>query len=414
MKRFIALLFSFFSGCYAFGQIDTVKSTTGVLYFQLPDAEDSLRLDFCLCDSLLLYAPKRIAAGCDTGVGGSYTGYFNYYRKDKRLFACGYFKKGVLHYGLFYTYDKYHNLFRVSKYFSEKDIGDCVPVKPASPPQPQYDSLFITRVKKYCSKEFGYQLKGDFYTNWKENNNPYYSLFVSAADTVQCPPDYANTKYGSPFIDYESEGAADWAGSFWRDRGYHAFVYKTYANSSTQLTPQFLDYSNEAKCFIIFHELLHNYVSQLKIKIPYEFHEALGDVVGNYCTLNFCTLFLSMDLRLVHRQIELNEKIYECLNKYIPKITKSEKNISGLNASCQKEVTELLGSGNNFQTDRFANSGNNGFLLKNMNYCKNYFLLKRVLLKQGSVFKLLEIMKSMPKTPEACVLYLESFAEKTQ
>lgn len=252
-------------------------------------------------------------------------------------------------------------------------------------------------------------LNGAFYTQWKHQPyEPYHVLFISEPDTVCWPYPYSG-QY-PPFTHCSSVGDAYQRAGLWEEKGYQFFVYKTFATSSTELNWGFLAYSNEAKSFIIAHELLHNYVHQTKMKIPYEFHEALADVVGNTCSYKMAATFLNLNLTEVEKEIGLTEKIYTCLNGFVARINKSEKRIDSLQTNCHAEIEELLKGADSFQRDRFANSGNNAFLLKNTNYSKNYFLIKRVLLRQGSVMKLLEIMKGLPADPEACALYLETFA----
>ncbi len=409
MKKIIIVTLLLFVVVSASGQtfnIGTTKWNTGFK----PTKEDSLRLNCCTCDSILANKTWNSPGSCDSTVY-PYTGagFWKLYGVDGHPSKCGYFENYNLLYGLEYFY-KENKLRWIYKYFNGKYAGNCKINYPLTIVKADYDSLFIVNVKKYSFKEFGTELKGDFYTKWKTNEDPYYVLFISRSDTVLYAPNY--TRSGQyPLVYCKSESDADWQGTLWRKNGYHTFTYKTYANSSTELTSHFLSYSNEAKCFIIFHELLHNYIHQQKIKIPYEFHEALGDVVGNYGALSYAKLTLRTDINSIYKQIDLNEKIYECLNGYIAKITPSCTNIPTLNTDCYRDVQLLLEGGDTFQKDRFANGLNNAYLLKNMNYCKNYFLLKRVLLKQGSIMKLLEIIKTLPESPSDCVQYLEAFAE---
>ena len=280
-------------------------------------------------------------------------------------------------------------------------------LKPNAKEAADPDSLFIAAVKKYFFKETGLELSGNLYTNRKANENPSYVLYVSEPDTVQCNALHSTWKY--PFEYHDTEEQADWMKNQWRMKGYQAFVYKTYATSSTLLTNRFLSYSNEEKCFIIFHELMHNYIDQSKMKVPYDINEALSDVVGNYGSLNYTRFNLKTDLSTVYSQIDLTEKIYECLNNCIFKINKHTQNVSELHSNCSIELQALLKDANSFYQDRFNYPVNNGYLLKNSSYCRNYFLLKRVLLKQGSIMKVIEIIKTIPKKREDYIKYLEKF-----
>lgn len=267
---------------------------------------------------------------------------------------------------------------------------------------------FLEFVKKYTWKEFGTQLHGSFYTEWKHADEPYYYVYVSRRDTVASPESLSNS--GTFYMSCRDETEGKCKAALWESQGYDAFLYKSYATSGARLNSRLLSYPREAICFIIFHELLHNYIAQKNMRIPYDFHEALGDVIGNYLTLKMAETFLNLDLAGVHKEIAINEQIYACMNNYISLIRPIEKNIPQILASCHAEIEQLLLSANHFQKDRFANSGSNGFLLKNSNYCRNYFLLKEVLLKQQSVRKLLEIVAKMPADAKLCAAYLQEYS----
>jgi hypothetical protein len=269
------------------------------------------------------------------------------------------------------------------------------------------DSLFIAQVREFTGKQFGYSFKGKQYTRRETRSMPYLCLFVSEATKIKSP-----LAFGSeyPFVYCKDESDSKDKLQRWRDLGYHAYIYKPYANAACLLTDRLLSYSNEAKCFVVAHELLHNYIEEQDIDIPYDLHEALGDVVGNYISLEYCKANTSMNLQRTKEQVAWNEKIFKCLIKYIGKVNKKGKNAKRFNKQCNKEVKKLLKSANDFQKDRFDYEVNNAYLLKNSNYCLNYFLLKRVLEKQGSVYKLLEIVKMLTADKQRSMAILEKYS----
>lgn len=261
--------------------------------------------------------------------------------------------------------------------------------------------LFMNNVKQFAFKETGFIPTGDFYTKWATLEKPYLYLYVSRADSVKQPQQFT-----SPFIFYDSnETLAVSKTIILRDSGYHTFCYKTYANSSARLNNRLLSYSHDAVAFIVFHELIHNYINEYHIKIPYEFNEALCDVIGNYGALAYAST--QADRRAVQLQLKNNEHIYRCLNSTISKINRYPTKTISLNVKCTQAISHILKTCNSFQHDRFDYPVNNAYLLKNQYYCRNYFLLKQVFLKQHSIKAFLEVIKRMPGNNEECLKYLK-------
>ena len=269
------------------------------------------------------------------------------------------------------------------------------------------DSLaFISDVKKFAFTEIGVDLKGDFYTKWSKEEKPYIYLYVSLPDKVQVPKEI-NTS----FIYCEtSEEKALSKGSELNAKGYQTFCYKTYANSAAMLNKRLLSYSKADIAFIIFHELIHNYISQLHLNVPYEFNEAMCDVIGHYETLKYSQSTKNIDLKLAKAQVRNTEKIYKRINSSISKINKKPAQAIAVDTKCNKAINKILKRANIYQRDRFEYTVNNAYLLKNEYYCKNYFLLKKVYLKQKSLKDFLEIMKKLPGTTADCVKYLQKFS----
>jgi hypothetical protein len=172
-----------------------------------------------------------------------------------------------------------------------------------------------------------------------------------------------------------------------------------------------VNYPYEALSFIIFHELLHNYFLQQNIHIPYEFVEAACDVVGNYGTLKYAKISDKYSLTEAIKQAELNENLYHLFNYYIDSINQCKQPADAKNLCnrCNISTHKLLTNANDFQKDRFDYTVNTAYLLKNINYCKEYFLLKRVILKAGSIEKFLEILRRMPPDIISCIDYLEEY-----
>jgi len=254
------------------------------------------------------------------------------------------------------------------------------------------DSLtFTERIKKFAYHEMGTELNGDLFTKTMETDKPYIYLYISKPDKIQCPEGFGSFVYCNT-----DEDLAKRKSDTLCQLGYQTFCYKTYANSAAMLNQRYYMYAKESESFIVFHELMHNYIAQLELKIPYEFNEALCDVMGNYGTMHFFEANKELNLSAAKNQLDHNENIYWCLNKYIDKINANPKKAVQLNQQCDRMIKTILTECNLFQNDRFNFAVNNAYLLKNEYYCKNYFLLKKVLLKQKAIKDFLEIIKSAP------------------
>ncbi|MBP6334995.1 MAG: hypothetical protein KA444_05930 [Bacteroidia bacterium] len=263
--------------------------------------------------------------------------------------------------------------------------------------------LFIEDLKSFIYAEAGYELKESFYTEWSNEEKPYVYLYVSLSDSVKRPQEFK-----SSFIYYQTdEDSAKMKEQSYQRKGYHTFIYKTYANSAAQLNSNLIAYSKDAIAFIVFHEYIHNYLSERKIKIFYEFEEALCDVVGNYGALMYAQTRQKASLDSIQQQIESNEKIYKYMNQTVSMNNRNHVQVIEENEKCTKKVREILGNANLFQKDRFNYNVNNAFLLKNEYYSKNYFLLKDVFLKQKTLKAFLEVVEKMPDNSADCERYLQ-------
>lgn len=267
------------------------------------------------------------------------------------------------------------------------------------------DSIFFDNVKRFAFKEMGDTVDADLFTKWKADDNPYYYLYLSDIDKVH------NGRVGTedPYIYCSSEKEALDKGNNFNSNYTTYFIYKAYMNSDALLNKRFISYRRESQAFIIFHELTHNFIIENKLDFPYEFNEALCDVVGNYGALKYAQSTKNINLKITQNQLQLNEKIYECLNTYIDLINAKpdRSKLPFYEIECHDKMKELLKNSDGFQKDRFDDYVTTGYLLKNYYYCHNYFLIKKVFQKQGSIKGLLEVIMKMPNDVAACTKYLE-------
>ena len=266
-----------------------------------------------------------------------------------------------------------------------------------------YDSVFFDNVKDFIVVQFGHTLKHDYYDVWDRDTLPYFYVYVSKKDQIEAPEKFQLLSTGHNTVN------ADSVSDFYTKSGYSTFIYKTYATSTALLNKRLVSYPKEAICFILFHELMHSYVESYAHYLPYEFNEAVSDVIGNYGCLSCTTWNLSSWNTLARKQVQLNESLYEVMDTAIAQINRKAGNIDSINAACDRKIHRLLLNGNKFQNDRFDGNVNNGYLLKNSNYSMNYFLLKEVYLKQKSIFDFMQIITKLPADPDECRRMLRGY-----
>lgn len=265
------------------------------------------------------------------------------------------------------------------------------------------DSLLISELRQFIIGESQFKFSDHFYTTWSKTNKPYINLYVSAGDKVESATKYKFTGLGTNEEEARERAAKHEA------KGRHAFIYKTYATSSAELNDRFISYSQESKCFIVLHEFIHHYRRDLDLAIPYEFEEALGDVVGNYGAMEFIQRHEASNSKSIRKQTSRNERIYKIINSTTDIINRKPGRANKLNLKCQKRIEHILANSDEFQKDRFGYKVNNAYLLKNRFYSEKYFVLKRLFQKTGTLKDFLNIIKKGPPDPKEFDAYLKSF-----
>ncbi len=264
------------------------------------------------------------------------------------------------------------------------------------------DSIFFKKLKKFFFQEIGYELEGDFYTESKNIEDFDYLLIVSLPNKIESPnisksnsiKELFLSRYNLidiPYIDcgkdIENVKKIELEN---KEKGYHTLYFQNFLNSNTFLNNALISLSKEDICHIVFHELMHNYIRQKKIRMPRNYEEALCEVIGNYFALKFAENNNEIDTSLVKSQILTTEKIYQCINNYTFLINSCFGNVDSLNNECQKEINTILENVNSFPKERFGDNVNNAFLLLHNMYSKNYFILKELYFKQTSIKKFID------------------------
>ncbi|HYI78493.1 MAG TPA: hypothetical protein VEW65_12805 [Chryseolinea sp.] len=264
------------------------------------------------------------------------------------------------------------------------------------------DSLFVQNVKQFIYSETNFNVDNSFFTLRSKSEKPYIALYISSSAAVRSP-------YKSKYIVYGiNEELAESTALKHQLLGHHTFLYKTYATAAAELNDRFTSYTKEAKCFIMLHEFFHHYKEKLNLAIPYEFEEAIGDVIGNYGTIEFIRLYFARDVEPAIVQKNQIEGIYRIINKTSDLINATSENVRASNRKCQKRIQKALKSGDLFQSDRFNYVVNNAYLLKNRYYSEKYFLLKKVFIHGGgTVEDFIKILKNAPKNSSDFEMYLK-------
>jgi len=272
------------------------------------------------------------------------------------------------------------------------------------------DSILIAELKSFILKETGFEVDKNFFTVWSESERPMVVLVVSSSTRVNALGDTEGQFIGYGY----NEAAAVSKAKRYDSLGRHTFVYKTYGSARAELSKRFLSYGDASISFIVLHEFVHHYTRDRKLALPFDYNEALGEVVGNYGAIEFAKRFGSISTKQAKAQRSRIEDIYEIVNKTIQNINSGTGSVNELNLRCQRQIARILRAEDLFQDDRFGYDVNNAYLFKNRLYAEKYFLLKEVLIKSGSISNLLTIVQGCPSDPIACEKYFRDFLKAPQ
>lgn len=113
MRKIIAILFFVFVTCSLQAQTKT-KFTR----------QDSMKLNFCACDSLSKSFIEK-SNSKDDAPDFDGNGWHKLLNFQKQIGQCGYFNKFYFMYGLHFIYDENGKLTKIKKFFNGKMIGLC-------------------------------------------------------------------------------------------------------------------------------------------------------------------------------------------------------------------------------------------------------------------------------------------------
>ena len=113
MKAIFLLLFLALSASMVHGQAKKK--------FSKPD---SLKLNYCNCDSLYKNFPAKPPSKVNAPEFDG-NGWNKLYNFQNQIGQCGYFEKSYFLFGLRYIYDMDGKLTRIDKYFNGRKVGTC-------------------------------------------------------------------------------------------------------------------------------------------------------------------------------------------------------------------------------------------------------------------------------------------------
>jgi hypothetical protein len=247
-------------------------------------------------------------------------------------------------------------------------------------------------VKNYGTCQLGMTISDDFYTKWASSEEPNLYVYVSYPTVIKSPYSF------NQFFAFGFEMDRALSTKIKNDSlGYSTLLYKTYGTSITELSKHLLGFSKEAVSFIGFHEATHLHLSK-NASIPYVYNEALCDVIGVYGSLSMAK---SID-PLTHREMLLFtdklENIIEKINRCISSSGMSDtRDLEIQKGQLQKTIQSLNPYKYQFLLERYDYKINNAYLLRNMNYTKNYFKLKELLNLTGDIASFFKFISTIPK-----------------
>ncbi|KAF4712903.1 hypothetical protein FOZ63_005232, partial [Perkinsus olseni] len=182
----------------------------------------------------------------------------------------------------------------------------------------------IRNVCRYLRSELGFALPHTFYSEWSSTpSQSLVYLYVSCKDRVQQPEEF--TKEGASGRPYRGFGTSTTAArateEHWKSKNFDTLVYYTVASRSSKITDRLLQYEDPAIVFVVAHEALHVHLRMSRVKIPYEYEEALADWVGLQVVRSFSKryheIFFTTDeaAEFVQRMERFHALICEALSK---------------------------------------------------------------------------------------------------
>jgi hypothetical protein len=249
----------------------------------------------------------------------------------------------------------------------------------------------LDSILKFIDRDLNLLVPASFYRDTMKEKTMYHYLYISYPDTIAAPAWFGSFKYlGTDSVKaYQLEKQ-------YADSGYHTMVYKTAGTSAAMLNSRLLMYPNEGFSHIVFHESIHNHLRQSKKKIPYEYEEALCDIVGVYGSELFYEKHKLKKTDFNEYKHAL-ENIYAAFNTCAQKINNKKGNPQTAYKNCAYKIKQRFKAAVPYIDDRFNYKVNNAYLFRVKSYGANYFKIKKLYAKlKQDIKKTIEFMGNLP------------------
>lgn len=260
--------------------------------------------------------------------------------------------------------------------------------------------VLIGEIRNFLLNKLSLDIGNKFYTEWKRNRHlMHVTLYISEADRISVPhKEQGNLKNSDlPYLTFwddliKAEAYEKRA----KEQGYHTMIYQTAGVAYSQLNNRLLSYNLESIAFIVMHEATHRHI-RFHTRIPYELEEATCDVIGNYGTIEFMKFSDHLSDKSMKEQTILHEKLHKTLNGLTENVRNSKpEKFSAIYKSGRKHIRQLVKEGGKFVKDRYNYEVNNAYLLRNIYYAENYFLMKELYFKIGDLKEYIDFVTSLP------------------
>lgn len=284
-----------------------------------------------------------------------------------------------------------------------------------------YDSSFLIRLKKFYNDETGKELPDFLYTEYKPSKDFEYLMIISCPDRIEVPEDISKRFHTSGWygkIPYfkagKDSGEVKRIISECDSLGYHSYYFHGMFDSRTYLNKEFCSISKEETCFIVFHELTHNYVFINEVYLPHNFNEAICEVVSMNFALKYAEKNDDVNIKIIMKRIKMIEDYAGCINYYVSMIRGGHGNADSLRRECKREVCEIYRKYDaSYQNCDSLLTVNNAYLLLGSFYYENYFTLNDLYRSSSSFDEFIEklpvvnpVISSMAVTVSAVIKYM--------
>ena len=260
---------------------------------------------------------------------------------------------------------------------------------------------FIKSLVNYGREQLGLDLKKEFFTEWAEDEEINYFLYLSSTTKIEAPKGLENYLYLGNDKDSAQKTQREYI-----NKGFHSLLYTRVGKHQPKLTNNLLSYSNTAIAFNIYHEATHMHIKN-HIKISSKLEEAACDIIGMMGSKFYAKKNETLELKVVEKQNATLEKANKEINKFAALITDDTKANDEFHRKLERILFKLFKKSDNLFKNRFIHPVNNAYLLMMLNYCSYYELMKKVAIKDVHINTFLQTLKQLPKNEEKAIIKLK-------